>query len=447
MNCINCGAPIRDEQKTCPYCGKAIQIVPDYSIYDDDDINILMKETTPVTPAPKETTRNSSNRPDTRELERRRARKEREKKRALEAKKKKQMIIILVAVITICILLFIAAFVIKDMIAKNQASSYSYQVSQAEAALEKKDYQTAEDYFMRALALKENDIDVRFALIEMYREQGMQEEEIDTLYEIIAIDATNYTAYKALFQIYNKLGDVDAIMELKQGVTDDRILALFSNYEIEKPRIHLKSGEYKGAIKVMISGNMNYEIYYTLDGSDPREEENGKLYEGTIDISQNGLVTLKAVTKNDKGVFSSIASETYKLSYDAPEAPIVIPDGTNFDVETRIYVSVPTGCKAYYTWDRTDPRDEESETRMEYTDSILIPSGENVLKLVIVDETSGLYSPLFTRRYTCTVAGIVVPGLPEPDNGEEGNEGGSVNDPATGADASADATDALDENN
>ena len=39
MKCINCGAEIKSEFKNCPYCGSAIQIVPDYSVYDEDNID------------------------------------------------------------------------------------------------------------------------------------------------------------------------------------------------------------------------------------------------------------------------------------------------------------------------------------------------------------------------------------------------------------------------
>ena len=43
MKCINCGAEIQPEFKICPYCGTTIQIVPDYSVYDEDNINIIVE--------------------------------------------------------------------------------------------------------------------------------------------------------------------------------------------------------------------------------------------------------------------------------------------------------------------------------------------------------------------------------------------------------------------
>ena len=45
MKCIYCGAEIKSELNNCPYCGTPIQMVPDYSIYDEDDINIILEGT------------------------------------------------------------------------------------------------------------------------------------------------------------------------------------------------------------------------------------------------------------------------------------------------------------------------------------------------------------------------------------------------------------------
>ena len=43
MKCIKCGAEIQPEFKICPYCGTTIQIVPDYSVYDEDNINVIVE--------------------------------------------------------------------------------------------------------------------------------------------------------------------------------------------------------------------------------------------------------------------------------------------------------------------------------------------------------------------------------------------------------------------
>ena len=424
MNCFNCGAKISLEDKNCPMCGSSLQMVPDYSIYDDDDINVLMegaKKTEPVsTPKPAQTPKELSPAEKKRNEERIRARKEKERQKALalEKKKQKQMIITILVIAFICIVLFVAAFAIKNSIERNNASSYDYQIKMAEAALNDGDIVLAEDYYLKALALEEYDLDVRFILSDLYLKSSRTEDAVKLLKEIILIDKTNYAAYKQLFQIYNDAGNVDAIMQLKEGVTDSRILALFVNYEVEKPLIHLTPGNYANNASVMITAKLDCEIYYTTDGSDPIK--NGVLYTQPVIIDKMGLTTLKAVAKNDKGIYSSVISATYNIEYKAPDEPIVFPDGGVFDKETYITISVPDGCTAYYTWDQTDPT-IDSQTKFEYTDPILIPSGTNVLSVIIYDDKTGLCSGIYRRNFECMLEGIEVPIIVLPESESESN--------------------------
>lgn len=407
MNCFNCGAQVTDEHKTCPYCGKSLQIVPDYNIFDDDDISVLM-EATPQTPKPA-VNKSKEN------AERIRARKEREKQKKLERRKKIQLVVILLAVILICGILFCAFFIISDEIEKKNANSFSYQVNLAEEALEAGDYELAESYYLRALELNNNDLEVRFTLADMYKNNNMTAKMLNMYNEIIDIDGQNYTAYKALFQYYNANNDVESILKLRSTVTSDRIMALFQEYAVENPRIYLAGGTYSGAIDVMVSANMNYEIYYTIDGTDPTV--NGILYTGTIKIDQTGMVTLKVAAKNDKGVFSNIIQETYYLEFEAPAAPVVSPDGGAFDEVTYISIVVPSGCTAYYSWDGIDPT-MDSLTKFEYTDPIIVPSGENVLRVIIYDNKTGFASETYRKIFSCSVEGIEVPIIIIPEETE-----------------------------
>lgn len=409
MKCFNCGASVLGEHKNCPYCGQSMQIVPDYNFLEDDDIHVLMEESIP------DEIEKPENKEDAEEEERIREQKrwerEREKKRIQEQKKKRLMIIILISVVAICAILFAAFFKVNEWMEKKNASSFSYQIQQAESALKEDDFETAKEYYYKALNLKPENLDVRFTLAELYAKYEQKEDMIAMYEDILSIDPKNYTAYKMLFQYYNSLGDVDAILELRKNVTDDRILSLFQDYAVENPKIYLKGGNYSGAIDVMITSNMSYKIYYTLDGSDPTE--NGILYTETIKIKQNGMVTLKAVSKNDKGVYSNVVQETYYLSFKAPDDPIIKPEGVyTFDAETYLEIIVPSGCTAYYAWDLDEKEADilaEDANRLAYVDGIRIPSGSHKLTLVIVDNTSGLASSIYRRLYTCTLEGIPLP--------------------------------------
>jgi hypothetical protein len=75
--------------------------------------------------------------------------------------------------------------------------------------------------------------------------------------------------------------------------------------------------------------------------------------------------------------------------------PIVTPDGGDFGVETTITVTVPDGCTAYYTWSGATP----SQSSNRYSRPIMIPEGNNVLSVVLVDNSTGLVSEVFRGNY------------------------------------------------
>lgn len=382
MKCINCGAEIKSEYKICPYCGTNIQIVPDYSVYDEDDINLIV-----------ENTRTVEKRPEVaKEKEQREARVLAQQK-AEEAAKKRKMKITIAVVAICCMLLVIVGVVAKVFIDKNNSNSFEYQMKQADSAMFKGNIDEAEEYYLKALALESENVNVRLELADLYMKKKDVKEAEKYLKEVIDRDNKNYDAYRMLFEIYSDAEDTDAILELKEGVTDNKILSIFSNYSVDEAVLSTPGGEYKDDIKVSISAKKGVEIYYTLDGSDPRE--NGTKYKSMIEIKGAGMHTIKVVTKNELGVYGDIVTETYVIAYDAPADPVVTPNGGAFDKKTYVYISVPSGCSAYYTWDRTDPT-EESE---KYTAPILIPEGRNMLSVIIIDDETGLSSGVFRGMY------------------------------------------------
>ena len=44
MKCIYCGNELKEGSLFCPYCGKEVQIVPDYNIYDDDYLKAVLAQ-------------------------------------------------------------------------------------------------------------------------------------------------------------------------------------------------------------------------------------------------------------------------------------------------------------------------------------------------------------------------------------------------------------------
>ena len=85
----------------------------------------------------------------------------------------------------------------------------------------------------------------------------------------------------------------------------------------------------------------------------------------------------------------------YTINIPAPDMPIVTPDGGDFGMETKVTVTVPDGCSAYYTWDGSTP----NATSSRYTQPITVPEGNNVLSVIIIDNTTGLYSDTFRGNF------------------------------------------------
>ena len=156
MKCINCGAEIKSEYKMCPYCGTNIQIVPDYSVFDEEDIKIIVESATE--PEKKSNIQKEQN--EAKALAKQKAMEEAAKKR------KMKLTIALVAVG--CLLVIILGVFAKVTIDKNNNNSYEYQMKQADSAMFKGDMDSAEKYYLKALALDANSIEVRLELADLY---------------------------------------------------------------------------------------------------------------------------------------------------------------------------------------------------------------------------------------------------------------------------------------
>lgn len=383
MKCINCGAEIKEENKKCPYCGAIIQMVPDYSVYDEDDINIILEST-------KETTKKSSL-----TKEEKAERRMKKQKAAEEAKKRKTQLIKKIVLIT-ALILIVFGIIFKVIITIKNNNSFSYQMKQADGAMFKGNIEEAEKHYLKALELEPDNVNVRLELADLYIEKENNDRAEKYLKEVIKKEKDNYDAYRMLYAIYSEEGNTKAILELKKGITDNRILAIFSDYNVDTALISVPGGTYKNNIKIYISAKKDVEIYYTIDGKNPTSD--GIKYKGAFEITGAGMHTLKVATKNELGVYSDVVTETYIIEYEAPADPVVTPNGGTFSKETYVYITVPSGCSAYYTWDRTDPTTESSK----YISPILIPEGKNMLTVIIIHDETGLSSAPYRGLFTYT---------------------------------------------
>ena len=398
MKCLSCEKEIMDGSNYCSFCGKPTSIVPEYNIFEDEDINIILQTV-------EEEKRQKDN--DEAKKKAEILKKKEELKLAVEQelKKRRGARVTVSIIIIVCVLLVAAGIFTKITIDNKNANSYSYHMNQAEKFEDLVDYDQAIIHYKKAMELEPKDLTVRLKLVDVYFEIEKDEKAVALLHETVKADPSAYDAYKKLLSYYEMNKDLNSILSLRETVTDSRVKNLFEDYIVESPKINIESGTYNNLVKITISSNMKDSIYYTLDGSDPTIA--GMKYTSYIQLDKKGTYNLKAVCMNKKGVYSDVITEKYTITIDAPDEPVVsitktgeIIDGTaKFTEETYITIHVSDKCVAYYTWDNTTP-DKENGTL--YRSPIPVPEGDHILSIIIFDEVNDLQSIIYRNRFEYT---------------------------------------------
>lgn len=361
----------------CSVCGNEAQMVPDYSVLEDDYLRKLLEEENKpekrAADIPKKNTESTS-----------------------ASKKQMNNKLPIIVVCGILVIGIIAGVSIKLAILHRNANSYDYQMAMAAGEGTDKNYENALQFYKNALALQPQDIAARLEMSEIYMEQKNYDAAMVLLIEVIQMDDLNQQAYEKLIHIYEEKKDYDSIAELASDITDAKILELFEEYLVTEPVITPIEGEYNNDVTVAIFSADGFDIYYTMDGSEP-DEINGIPYnEDTgIRLEEEDEYQLKAVCINDKGICSKIASASYTIEFLPPKYPIVTPDGGRITSETFVSIRAETDCSIYYTWDGTDP----TVLSMKYESPLEIPAGNNILSVLVVNDETGLDSGVYRANF------------------------------------------------
>ena len=395
MKCLNCEKEILDGSLYCSFCGKPTSIVPEYNIFEDEDINIILQ-----TVEEEKRQKENDEAKKRAEISKKRAELKEEVKK--ELKKKRGTRVTVSIIFIVCCLLVASGFYAKITIDKRNANSYSYHMNQAEKFEDLVDYEQAIIHYKKAMDLEPKDITARMKLVDVYFEIEKDEKAVALLLDTIKVDPSAYDAYKTLLSYYEMNKDLNSILSLRETVSNSRVKNLFEDYIVDNPKINLEGGTYNNLIKITITSNMKDSIYYTLDGSDPTVA--GIKYTSYIQLDKKGTYNLKAVCMNKKGVYSDVITEKYTVTIDAPDEPVVsitktgeILEGTaKFTEETYITIHVPNGLVAYYTWDNTTP---DPENGYLYRAPMPIPEGNHILSIIIFDEVNDLQSIIYRNRF------------------------------------------------
>jgi len=113
--------------------------------------------------------------------------------------------------------------------------------------------------------------------------------------------------------------------------------------------------------KLELKADSGAQIYYTTDGSDPKDSANSAVIQGdslTLDGDAGAQVTVKACAKKDGNTDSDVTTFTYQISQNSGNAGITadVPNGSEIANGSKINLMTDvTGAKIYYTTDGSDP--------------------------------------------------------------------------------------------
>lgn len=364
MKCSNCNAEIKLGSVYCEVCGKPAQIVSDYNILEDDMIEALLDE---------------KKKKEQEELRKENERKQREleKQKEIELKKqkaKKKKILCIVGGAVILTALVLTLYFTQ--------TSYAHYVNKGLEADKREDYETATAYYEKAMQKDGEKVKAKLLAANDYAKQN-DFARAEALYtEVISQENANTSAYKGLVLLYLSVGDYDAINELREGVTNKKVLAVFEKYLIPTPVFSEEGGEFTDDVTLLLSCDEGNEIYYSNDGTDPTAKGKGTLYQEGITLTE-GTTTIKAACKNAEGNFSEVISQKYKITYETPEFPAIQPaNGGTFHTPTMITIEVPEGGRVFYAWDEEKP----TEASACYSEPIPMMEGNHILSLIYIDK-------------------------------------------------------------
>ena len=318
-------------------------------------------------------------------------------KKPMDAKKKKMIIAVSCVVAALVVIIGIVVGVVLNNKNKN---SYQYNYDKGMSSYQNKDYDDAIRYLTKASKLSDGrkNVDLKYTLYQCYAATDNTDMSTEVLKDILSFDENNEKALKALASIYNTKKDGTSLNKLIKDYKNKDGYRYLEDYIVETPKPSVEAGSYDDVIKLQFTENSSSTIYYTTDKTEP--DKKSKRYTGTAIEIQSGTTTIKAIAISDIGVCSDVVELEYTLDFKKPSAPTVSPaSGTYEEGQTVTIDNIPAGSTAYYTLDGSTP----TKNSEEYSEPFTIPTGNNVISVVIID-SHNQSSSVVKRNYVVNKA-------------------------------------------
>lgn len=381
MKCKYCGNEIADGKVYCEHCGRPVQMVPDYSPLDDEILPEIVSDDEKKKNGEADSA--AIGEPKKEIVEEKKASVKKSSHKSAATKVVVTIVIILAAVAGILIYYF----------------SPSHQIELGKKCMESEDYAGALSYFLVASNV-ESTASLDAEIGECYLK--MQDTENATKYFHSALKkySKNYQAYSGLVELAKESNDYSALSELEKIAVSDKQKKLISKYIVPVPEFSEPGGDYSEDVELTLECDGDYDIYYTLDETDP-DKTNGTLYKGDPIKIQDGTTVVTARCVNSSGFFGDVVSNEYTVTYEAPDMPVAVPDGGSYSTPTQITLScTDKNAVIYYAWDDDNP----SVNSTPYAGPIDIPEGQHILSAVAVKNKNKLSSPIYRGSFTYTPA-------------------------------------------
>lgn len=361
MKCANCGNELEPKTIYCKKCGQAIQMVPEYNVLEEELLSQVLEEK-PIDDVIDNKDNQSSS----------------------ESAKVNGTLILSLGILAAIGIVILVVYLFR-------VNGYDYQFDVGENLVEEEQYEAAIEHFEKAL-VSDTTAEAYAAIALCYYSLGDYDSSIIYAKKAIVLDELNEDAYRYLIYSYVALGEDKKVSELMNGTDNLLVYQLISGIIIDAPQFNPISGSYGDDVELKLSSSSDYDIYYTLDGTDPMR--NGELYKKPIIITE-GTTTVTAICVSEDDKYGLVGSATYSVKYNNPGYPVVSPSSGTYGEGTKITISaLSDGAQIFYTWDGTDPTVDSAE----YFEPIDIPYGNNILSVIVIDK-HGLTSDILRCNY------------------------------------------------